>query len=93
MTAEEAEKPKIYPVEKLEASQIVDTNGAGDAFAGGFIGAYVSGKSLDECVLAGHKLAAICVQQVNTATVLQSKRMTWYRQVGPQYKWPKVQIL
>jgi adenosine kinase len=64
VTTEEPEKPKIYPVEKLEASQIVDTNGAGDAFAGGFVGAYVLGKSLDECVLAGHKLAAICVQQV-----------------------------
>ena len=69
VTADKPENPKIYPVEKLEASQIVDTNGAGDAFAGGFVGAYVSGKSLDECVLAGHKLAAICVQQVSTSII------------------------
>ena len=60
---------KEYPVEKLDDSQIVDTNGAGDAFAGGFIGAYVSGKDLDDCVRAGHALASICVQQVGrTAT-------------------------
>ncbi|KAF8634917.1 hypothetical protein AX15_000658 [Amanita polypyramis BW_CC] len=56
--------PKVYPVEKLDDSQIVDTNGAGDAFAGGFIGAYASGKDIDDCVRAGHALASVCVQQV-----------------------------
>ncbi|CED83460.1 adenosine kinase [Phaffia rhodozyma] len=68
--------PKTYPVNKLSDDQIVDTNGAGDAFAGGFLGALASGKNLDECVEAGHKLGQICVGQV-----------------GPQFKFPKVQIL
>jgi len=51
-------------VNALSEDQIVDTNGAGDAFAGGFLGAYVAGKSLDECVEVGHRLGAMCVGQV-----------------------------
>ncbi|CAK5283222.1 unnamed protein product [Mycena citricolor] len=70
------DSPKIYPVTKLADAEIVDTNGAGDAFAGGFLGALVAGKSIDECVEAGHKLGSMCVQQV-----------------GPQYQWPKVNVL
>ncbi|KZS89765.1 Ribokinase-like protein [Sistotremastrum niveocremeum HHB9708] len=58
------EEAKIYPVQKLSDDQIVDTNGAGDAFAGGFIGAFTLGKTLDECVAVGQKLGAMCVGQV-----------------------------
>lgn len=60
-----ADDPKIFPVSRLEDGQIVDTNGAGDAFAGGFLGALVSGRSVEEAVLAGHKLGAMCVQLVS----------------------------
>jgi pfkB family carbohydrate kinase len=56
----------VFPVTRLEDGQIVDTNGAGDAFAGGFLGALVAGKSLDDAVLAGHKLGGMCVQLVST---------------------------
>lgn len=55
---------KVYPVDKIEASQIVDTNGAGDAFCGGFVGAHVLGKNLDQSVEAGHRLAKKCIQEV-----------------------------
>lgn len=48
----------------LKDEQIVDTNGAGDAFAGGVLGALVAGKALDEAVEVGHKMGAMCVQQV-----------------------------
>jgi len=57
-------EPKIYPVRALAKEQIVDTNGAGDAFAGGFIGAIVAGKTVDEAVEVGHRLGAMCVGQV-----------------------------
>lgn len=67
---------QVFPVKALSSDQIVDTNGAGDAFAGGFLGALVAGKTLKECVLVGHELGRMCVQQI-----------------GPQYKWPKVQVL
>lgn len=57
-------KAKVYPVAKLSVEEIVDTNGAGDCFAGGFVGALVLGKSLDEAIEVGHKLGAMCVGQV-----------------------------
>ena len=58
------DEPKEFAVHPLKEEEIVDTNGAGDAFAGGFIGAFVLGKSIDECVEAGHKLGAMCVKNV-----------------------------
>lgn len=57
-------EPKIFAVKALSDAEIVDTNGAGDAFAGGFLGAYVAGKTLDESVLVGHELGRMCVGQV-----------------------------
>lgn len=65
VTSDAADKPKVYAVNPLKEDQIVDTNGAGDAFAGGFIGAIVSGKTLDEAVEVGHRLGAMCVGQVS----------------------------
>jgi len=56
--------PKIYPVTKLDASEIIDTNGAGDMFAGGFMGALVAGKGIDVCVTVGHRLGSMCVGQI-----------------------------
>ncbi|KAJ3836253.1 Ribokinase-like protein [Lentinula raphanica] len=61
--ADKPDRPKIYPVPSLKEEEIVDTNAAGDAFAGGFLGAYVLEKSLDECVGTGHRLAAMCIGQ------------------------------
>ncbi|CAE6430942.1 unnamed protein product [Rhizoctonia solani] len=60
----QGEEPKTYSVSRLADSEIVDTNGAGDMFAGGLIGALVAGKSLDEAVEAGHKLGAMCVKTI-----------------------------
>jgi len=64
VTADKPDEPKLFPVERLTDEQIVDTNGAGDAFAGGLLGALVAGKDLEKAVLAGHTLARACVQQV-----------------------------
>lgn len=64
VSAADPEHEKIFDVHPLKEEQIVDTNGAGDAFAGGFLGAYVAGKPLEECIEAGHKLGAMCVQLV-----------------------------
>jgi len=60
----DSEEVKVYPVTALPEEQIVDTNGAGDAFAGGFMGAIVAGKTVDEAVEVGHRLGAMCVGQV-----------------------------
>lgn len=55
---------KEYPIRKLESSKVVDTNGAGDAFAGGFSGALIAGKSVDEAVDVGQWLASISIQEL-----------------------------
>jgi adenosine kinase len=68
VTSDKPDSPKQFPVDPLRDDQIVDTNGAGDAFAGGFIGALVAGKSLDDSILAGHALARAGVQQVRSRT-------------------------
>lgn len=49
---------------KLADDKIVDTNGAGDMFAGGFLGALAAGKSLDEAIEVGHKLGQMCCGQI-----------------------------
>jgi len=64
VSAQEPDVPRVYPVQPLKEEEIVDTNAAGDAFAGGFLGAYVSGRDLDVCIETGHKLAAMCIGQV-----------------------------
>ncbi|TPX33539.1 adenosine kinase [Synchytrium endobioticum] len=56
-------KATIYPIIKVAASKIVDTNGAGDAFCGGFLSQYVQGKSIEQCVAGGLHLASIVVQR------------------------------
>lgn len=76
VSSAEPDTPKIHPVQKLADSEIVDTNGAGDAFAGGFMGALVLGKSVDEAVEIGHKMGAMNLKEV-----------------GPQFTWPKIQIV
>ncbi|KAG6817577.1 hypothetical protein H0H87_006954 [Tephrocybe sp. NHM501043] len=64
VSSAEPDSPKIFKVNPLADSEIVDTNGAGDAFAGGFLGALVAGKTLEECVEYGHTLGAMCVKQI-----------------------------
>lgn len=55
---------KTYAVSPLKDEEIVDTNGAGDGFAGGLIGALAVGKTLDEAIEVGHTLGTMCVMQV-----------------------------
>ncbi|PRT53395.1 Adenosine kinase [Wickerhamiella sorbophila] len=57
-------KIHTVPVHVLPETDIVDTNGAGDAFAGGFLAGLVEGKDLDTCVDMGQWLAKESIQQV-----------------------------
>ena len=52
-----------FPVEKLSSDLLVDTNGAGDAFVGGFISQLIQGKSIPDCVNAGHFASRVIIQQ------------------------------
>lgn len=42
-----------FPVQKLSADEIVDTNGAGDAFAGGFLAQLLQRRSVDVSIECG----------------------------------------
>lgn len=41
------------PVHELSDEEIVDTNGAGDAFVGGFLAQFIQEKPLETCVRCG----------------------------------------
>jgi adenosine kinase len=55
-----------YAVEPLDKELLVDTNGAGDAFVGGFLSELVQGKSMEDCVKAGHWSAKYIIQVPGT---------------------------
>ncbi|CAI4219234.1 unnamed protein product [Parascedosporium putredinis] len=52
------------PVHAIEKDKIVDTNGAGDAFAGGFLAGLVEGKPLETAVDMGQWLARLSIQEL-----------------------------
>ena len=52
-----------FPVIPLAPEKLVDTNGAGDAFVGGFLSQYVKGAELEKCVRAGNYGANAIIQQ------------------------------
>ncbi|XWW97582.1 hypothetical protein V2A60_005566 [Cordyceps javanica] len=55
---------KEFPVHAIDSAQITDTNGAGDAFAGGLLAGIVEGKSLEESIDMGQWLARLSIQQL-----------------------------
>jgi len=55
-----------YAVEPLAKELLVDTNGAGDAFVGGFLSQLVNGKDMKACVEAGHWAAKFIIQTSGT---------------------------
>ncbi|KAK4639422.1 adenosine kinase [Podospora bellae-mahoneyi] len=55
---------KEYPVHELAKELINDTNGAGDAFAGGFCAGIVDGHPLEEAVNMGQWLARLSIQEL-----------------------------
>ena len=54
---------KEFPVRFVEQENIIDTNGAGDSFSGGFLSQFMKGKSLDQCMIAGHWAASYIIQK------------------------------
>lgn len=53
-----------YTVRELAADDVVDTNGAGDAFAAGFVASLVQEKTLPQAVDVGQWAAALSIQEV-----------------------------
>ena len=51
-----------FAAEPVDEDLIVDTNGAGDSFAGGFLSKYIRKEPLDACMHAGHWAASLIIQ-------------------------------
>jgi len=60
-------KVTTYPACDLKKEDIVDSNGAGDAFVGGFLSQLILGQSFEKCIAAGNFVAK-CVLQQSGAT-------------------------
>ncbi|XP_035525375.1 adenosine kinase-like [Morone saxatilis] len=58
------ERVTMFPVLDIDQNDIVDTNGAGDAFVGGFLSALVQEHALEECIRAGHYSANVIIRRV-----------------------------
>ena len=48
---------KQFPCEPIPSSDMVDTNGAGDSFAGGFLSQFIQGRPLEHCIKVGDHAA------------------------------------
>jgi sugar/nucleoside kinase (ribokinase family) len=54
------------PAEKVH---VVDTTGAGDNFAAGFISSYINGESPENCLKNANKTAARCVEKIGGSLI------------------------
>ena len=48
----------------IKNEEIVDLNGAGDAFLGGFLSQYMQGKSFEACCKAGNDVAGVIIKNI-----------------------------
>jgi len=60
-------KVTLYPTPVVPSAEIVDTNGAGDSFVGGFLSAYAQGKSIAKSVEAGNYAAGVVIRHSGCA--------------------------
>lgn len=67
---------KQYPVITLPKEKLVDTNGAGDAYVGGFLAGLAKGLSAEECCKAGAYAASVIVQN-SGCTFPEKPDYTW----------------
>ncbi len=51
-----------HPTPVVPAAEIVDTNGAGDSFVGGFLSQFVRSRPVQECVASAHYAAGDCLR-------------------------------
>jgi len=56
-------KVEEFKVTPLAKDELVDTNGAGDAFVGGFLAGLLAEKEMGACVETGHAAARFIIQQ------------------------------
>lgn len=65
---------KEFLTAKIPDNEIVDSNGAGDAFAGGYLGELILGGELEKCVKVGQWLAGLCLRSNGPTYLSPPKR-------------------
>ncbi|MHB2267209.1 adenosine kinase [Aliihoeflea sp. PC F10.4] len=61
-------------VEAIEISELVDTTGAGDLYAAGFLYGYTNSRSLADCGKLGSLAAGLVIQQIGPRPMLSLKQ-------------------
>lgn len=56
-------KVSEWPILPITEEEILDTNGAGDAWVGGFLSQLVLGRSVEECIQGGHYAANVIIKR------------------------------
>lgn len=57
-------RDETIAVPAMEIDELVDTTGAGDLYAAGFLFGYTQGRTLEDCARLGSLAAAIVIQQI-----------------------------
>lgn len=71
------DKRQMFPA--VPNVECLDTTGAGDTFAGGFLCALAEGKSLEECAKWGNACGSITVEKVGACTGIQNREQVLER--------------
>jgi adenosine kinase len=64
-------------VQRIDPSSIVDTNGAGDSFVGGFLAGLAHGKDIEQSIRAGHYCAGFTIQRSGTNFEGSTSEFNW----------------
>lgn len=62
-----------HDIDAIDIDEVVDTTGAGDLYAAGFLHGYANGKPLDECGKLGSLAAGLVIQQIGPRPQLSLK--------------------
>jgi sugar/nucleoside kinase (ribokinase family) len=62
-----------FDIDAIDIGEVVDTTGAGDLYAAGFLHGYANGKPLDECGKLGSLAAGLVIQQIGPRPQLSLK--------------------
>lgn len=65
---------KIIPAFKKDKGIKIDTIGAGDNFASGFISALLRGQSIEECARFGNAVASVSIESLGATTGVKNRK-------------------